>query len=170
MEGVLFNIQLKLFNYCDSFTLQLNNNSKLIIDLRGSCQLHQLRGKYLLHTPSYHCLFFLLYLFYILYPLNWLTKLDPLKIPMAYSRRYHSAVNYLFISLLLLLLLLKLLHRFWLITNLRTCVLSYLYILNNSPVSPPIIIFHVLLPSHLLTLLNSLRSLSPVYVLDLLLS
>jgi len=124
-----------------------------------------------LYPPPHHHLFFLLYLFYILYPLNWLTILDHLNTPRDYSRCYHSVVNYLSISLLLLLVLLKLLHHFRLISNSRgTCVISYLSILNKSPMSPPIIIFHVLLSSHLLTSLNSLRSLSSIYVLDLLLS
>jgi len=145
-------------------------SQKIIIDLRGSCQFHQLHRKYLFRTPSYHRHFLLLYLFHIVYPLNLLTTSDPLNIPKDYSRRYHSAVNYLpyifyfsFYYLNYYTVLCSSLIR-------GTCVVSYLSILNNSPMSPSIIIFHVVLSSHLLTSLNSLRSLSLVYVLDLLLS
>jgi len=49
--------------------------------------------------------FSLLYLSHILYPLNRLTTLELLTIPLDYSRSYQSVVNYLSISLLLRLLL-----------------------------------------------------------------
>jgi hypothetical protein len=116
----LFNTHLEFLNYLKSFTLQLSNIPKLIIDLRGLCLTSSCIRKTPTSYPISSSSFSLLYLFHILYHLNRLKTLDFFKYPkgllslLALCRELP-----IYISLLLLLLLLKLLHRFRLIPNSR---------------------------------------------------